>query len=124
MAQSGWRLPDELLKRVRVRCAEEGVRQNAWVERALEKALGDSSTAEQPKRREPNSQVAGSTPARSASSRASAPLVNGLTAAQRSGEWTGEEIAASLEPKPAARKKAAKAPPLGKGFVPPRPKGT
>jgi hypothetical protein len=42
MAQSGWRLPDELLRRVRVRCAEEGVRQNVWVERALEKALGES----------------------------------------------------------------------------------
>lgn len=39
MAQSGWRLPPELLRRVRVRCAEEGVRQNAWVERALESSL-------------------------------------------------------------------------------------
>jgi predicted HicB family RNase H-like nuclease len=44
MAQSGWRLPDDLLRRVRVRCAEEGVRQNAWVERALEKALGTPRT--------------------------------------------------------------------------------
>jgi hypothetical protein len=39
MAQSGWRLPDDLLRRVRVRCAEEGVRQNEFVERALESAL-------------------------------------------------------------------------------------
>jgi hypothetical protein len=72
MAQSGWRLPDELLRRVRVRCAEEGVRQNVWVERALEKALGDSSTAEQLRKREPISQVAGSTPATPAPSRTSA----------------------------------------------------
>lgn len=43
MAQSGWRLPPELLKRVRVRAAEEGVRQNAWVERALESALGGAN---------------------------------------------------------------------------------
>lgn len=40
MAQSGWRLPPELLRAVRIRAAEEGVRQNAWVERALESALG------------------------------------------------------------------------------------
>lgn len=40
MAQSGWRLPDDLLRRVRVRCAELGVRQNVFVERALESALG------------------------------------------------------------------------------------
>jgi hypothetical protein len=33
-------LPDDLLRRVRVRCAETGVRQNVFVERALESALG------------------------------------------------------------------------------------
>jgi plasmid stability protein len=46
MGQSGWRLPDDLLRRVRVRCAEEGVRQNAWVEGALEKALADGAGGE------------------------------------------------------------------------------
>jgi hypothetical protein len=40
MAQSGWRLPDDLLKRVRVHCAESGERQNEFVRRALETALG------------------------------------------------------------------------------------
>lgn len=39
MGQSGWRLPDDLLRRVRVHCAESGVRQNEFVERALESAL-------------------------------------------------------------------------------------
>jgi hypothetical protein len=44
MAQSGWRLPDDLLRRVRVRAAEVGVRQNVWVVRALEEKLNDGST--------------------------------------------------------------------------------
>jgi hypothetical protein len=39
MAQSGWRLPDDLLKRVRVHCAESGERQNEFVRQALESAL-------------------------------------------------------------------------------------
>jgi plasmid stability protein len=39
MAQSGWRLPDDLLKRVRVHCAESGERQNEFVRQALENAL-------------------------------------------------------------------------------------
>jgi hypothetical protein len=41
MAQSGWRLPDDLLKRVRVHCAETGERQNEFVRRALEDALSE-----------------------------------------------------------------------------------
>jgi plasmid stability protein len=41
MAQSGWRLPDDLLKRVRVHCAESGERQNEFVREALENALAE-----------------------------------------------------------------------------------
>ena len=63
------RIDEGLLARVdRVR---GDVSRTRWVVRALESALGDSSTAEQPRRREPNSRVAGSTPARPAPSRAS-----------------------------------------------------
>lgn len=48
MGQSGWRLPDDLLRRVRVRAAETGVAQNVLVERALEKALGLPSRGDAP----------------------------------------------------------------------------
>lgn len=63
-------MPDDLLKRVRVRCAESGERQNAFVERALESALGERpSVGHSASPRE----VAGSTPVTPAPSRASAP---------------------------------------------------
>jgi hypothetical protein len=41
MAQSGWRLPDDLLKRVRVHCAESGEREEARREEASGRVAED-----------------------------------------------------------------------------------
>lgn len=102
MAQSGWRLPDDLLKRVRVRCAEEGVRQNAWVERALEKALGDF----QGTGRSETAMDSRDSVSRSASSRASDD--NPFSAVKRAER---EVVARGEEPSPAAKPRARKASP-------------
>jgi hypothetical protein len=112
MAQTGWRLPDDLLRRVRVRCAEEGVRQNAWVERALEAAL-----------KVPELDSLGPSPSLSA--------VKGASAARRAAdEVSGSQFyvegeferaeAKSLKPPVRAKPKPAA---LGKGLVASRPKG-
>lgn len=107
MAQSGWRLPDELLKRVRVRCAEEGVRQNAWVAAALEEKLNGGPTYVID-----SSLIAAAKPV---------PLKFSDEEERQHAEALRRELSRQLvsEPKPA--KKPAK--PLGKGFVPPRLKG-
>jgi hypothetical protein len=111
MAQSGWRLPDDLLKRVRVHCAESGERQNAFVERALETALrggGMAITIE-------------------------ASLIAAASDGPKLLKFTPEEDAAHREaerraiarqlvsdPKPAAKKPAAKKPPAELPRIAPR----
>ena len=67
------RVEPELKARLVAECDRRGMKVATFVVRALESALGGSSTAEQPRRREPNSRVAGSTPVPPAPSRASVP---------------------------------------------------
>jgi hypothetical protein len=94
MGQSGWRLPDDLLRRVRVRCAETGVRQNVFVVRALESALIRET---EPARAAP---VPGVSSEQSVSSRASASSQEPVPAVIRPGT-------------PSARTKKAKGPASG-----------
>jgi plasmid stability protein len=110
MAQSGWRLPDDLLKRVRVHCAETGERQNEFVRRALEMALngGPSITID-------------------------ASVINAAPTSGCGLKFSPEEEAAHREaerraiarqfvsdPKPAAKKTAAKKPPAELPRIAPR----
>jgi DNA mismatch repair protein MutH len=114
MAQSGWRLPDDLLKRVRVRCAEEGVRQNAWVERALEKALGAADGMKAPESVLPHGGQSSPAPSRASAKPLSREAQGVKNVLDSTLDAMGERVAARAKPKPAA---------LGKGLVASRPKG-
>jgi plasmid stability protein len=116
MGQTGWRLPDDLLKRVRVHCAQAGERQNEFVRQALEKALtgGPSITIE-------------SSVLEAAAS--DAPKLLKFSPEEEAAHREAERRAIARQfvrepdrPRPIAKKKPA-AQRLGKGYVPPRPKG-